>query len=65
MLVHPGMSTDRELARIRHAELLAEAAQIRTFKQFSTPQPAEAARRILLAASVAGLMLAVWLLVAL
>ena len=61
MLVHQGMSTDRELARIYYTEALEQAAQDRADRRQGALQPGLAARLILLAAAVIGVGLLIWL----
>ena len=65
MSFQPGMSTDRELARVYYSDALEQAARDRTQQQRRSTHPGEAARRILLAASVVGLVaVMVWLVAA-
>ena len=63
MSFQPGMSTDRELAKVWYAEALEQAARDRADRQANALDPGAAARQILLAASVAVVVLAVWLVV--
>lgn len=63
MSYYTGMSTDRELARMRHAELLEEAAELRAARKQSGIQPGKA---VWLAVSLIGLVLvasAAWVLI--
>ncbi len=60
---YTGMSMDRELARIRHAELLEEAANMRADRMQGSTQ---AARVVWLTVSLIGLVLvagAAWVLI--
>ena len=60
---YTGMSMDRELARIRHAELLEEAADMRADRKQGSTQ---AAKAVWLAVSLIGLVLlagAAWVLI--
>jgi len=64
---HPGMSTDRELARVYYTDALEQAARDRADKRqtHDGTHPGAAARQILLGAVVVGLVLVIWLVVAL
>ena len=58
-----GMSMDRELAQMRHAELVQEAADMRAERKQGSPQ---AAKAVWLALSLIGLVLvagAAWVLI--
>ena len=62
MSEYTGMLSDRELARVRHAELLEEAAHLRTENASGSAQPAKAAWLALSLVVVAVVVGVAWLL---
>jgi hypothetical protein len=65
MVVHQGTSMDRELAQVWYTDALEEAALGRADKHRRATHSGAAARQILLGAVVVGLVLVIWLVVAL
>jgi len=63
-MYQPGMITDRQLAQVRYAEVLEEAAQERANRKVQATSPKAASRKLVLAlAGVAPVVVwVVWLL---
>lgn len=65
-MYHPGLGTDRQLAQIRYAELLEEAAHERASRREQAARPKPSTRRLVvaLAAATPIVLGIVWMLVA-
>ncbi len=65
-MYHPGLGTDRQLAQIRYAEFLEEAANERADRRAQAAHLKPAARRLVIAfaASAPIVVWIVWMLVA-
>ncbi len=65
-MYHPGLGTDQQLAQIRYAEFLEEAANERADRKAQAAGPKPATRRLVIAVAASTPIVAwiVWMLVA-